>query len=140
MKTKTLFVLFLLLGVATIQLSAQTGAVKGIETKPEIKNFEIWCDGAVVDKLNSEKYDLREIVFYKNGNLEWWKSHVNNVIFTSSITGEVFKGQVNDAWKEDINLYHQQFFLIGNKGSHYLFRAEYDGTTWTFIGYSSNCH
>ena len=58
--------------------------------------FEICivCNGEEVDVLNFPMYfELRIREHYKKGEYIWGKYLINNVIYTSKITGEVFRAQ-----------------------------------------------
>ena len=138
MKTKTFFFLCLLLGIATIKLSAQTGTDNYINPKWFDHYLGIFCDGVQVDLLKNEGYDLRQSVHYKDGEVIWWTGKVNNLKFTSQWTSQVFKVQVSDSWNED--LYHIRWNVIGTKGIHYVINEVYDGKTWTLISSSTDCH
>jgi hypothetical protein len=138
MKTKTFFFICLLLGIVTTKLSAQT--VNAIEPKWFDHYLEIFCNGVQVDYLKNEGYDLRQSTHYKDGNYTWRTGKVNNLIYISEWTDEVFKVQVKDGWNMKDNLYQNRTNVIGNKGSHYIIEIVCDGTTWELIGSSTDCH
>jgi hypothetical protein len=144
MKTKTFLLLCLFIGIAVNQLSAQgTRTYPYREYKAVPVNappFKIYCDGEEVDQLSGEDYILRQPVHYKDGETTWWKGMVNNIKFTSIITGEVFRVQIHDGWIGD--LYHVRFILIGNMGSHYIINEEWEtpGGNWQLIESNTDCN
>ena len=139
MKTIKFFVLCLLFGIATTKLCAQRGTDNFIQHYWYDHHLGIICDGVQVDYLKNEGYDLRQSVHYKDGVVTWWTGKVNDIIYTSIWTGEVFKVQIQDDWNEV--LYHVKFFVIGHKGNHYTIKGVFNGTTWEQIGdWSCDCH
>ena len=143
MKTKTLLLLCLFLGIGLAQLSAQK-----TKTYPYVIPIEgntyiisIVCNGAEVDKIAyPTSYELKERDHYKENVLEWAKGFVINAQYTSLLTGEIFK--TNDIEKitfsTGILTWHMN--LNGNMGNHYNIKMIYDIATWTLLDYESNCH
>ena len=100
MKTKTFFLLCLLLGIGTIQLSAQSND-KNINRSyaywleiPMGGMFPVTCDGVDVDWLEYGM-NLHVVAHVQDGVFQWqifetkWEA-------TSSKTGEIFKGKELD--------------------------------------------
>ena len=103
MKTKTFLLLCLFLGMGLTQLSAQKGKnstgsvvydfyVGGVDGQenPIVAIFPIFCDGIFVDAVSSTDFTVKVIDHFKNGELIWEISPLNNVIFTSVSSGEEF--------------------------------------------------
>ncbi|MFZ2286107.1 MAG: hypothetical protein WAV93_03900 [Bacteroidales bacterium] len=88
MKTKALLLVCLLAGM---RLSAQTT----VWVEPIVSNtydITIICSGEEVDVVNFPMYfEPRIIEHMKKGEIVWSKYLLNNAIYKSIITGEVFK-------------------------------------------------
>ena len=146
MKTKIFLLVCLFSNFTLNQLSAQNGK-NGTGTLPFIEtitgnNFEIsiMCGGEEVDILNFPiSYDLRIRHHFNNGELNWEKYQLNNVLYTSKISGEIFKAvdfEKTNGKGQFIWLLH----LKGDKGNQYNIRMVFDTTTWELIDYRANCH
>jgi hypothetical protein len=148
MKTKVFFFLFLLIGLATIRLSAQNARdVYNWPVPAGVVQLDVNCDGQIVDQLvNTLDYTLKCRDKYKDGNLEGWNQHLNNVNFVSLWTGETFTLQGHETGQFDMAMGYGQFssILIGSKGSHYIMTVFYelDPNTWILIEteIKSKCH
>ncbi len=145
MKTKIFLLVSLFAGILTFSLSAQNG--KGADNKTYVyplsienntSDLPVICDGKEVDVLNWTPYVLRCLDHYTNGDLTWYKSMDNNMIFTSTKTKEVFRGQFKEEYEEG-GKYYWHLNLNGNMGHHYFVKTVYDATTWDLIEIKSNC-
>jgi hypothetical protein len=139
MKTKTFFLLCLLLGIATVQLSAQ-----GWSTSPDNKNvtgtltyntvwtmdqsnpFYFWPDAPNALTSLTGSMDVHVQYFFQNGIHEYAKYSVHGEV-TSNISGEVFKISEIGTDYDNSGYSMLNFNFIGNQGSHYLITAK---TVW----------
>jgi hypothetical protein len=127
MKTKTFFLICLLLGIGLTQLSAQNSNSTGTKTyvynwtaSPSwVATIPVFCDGVQVDELSARGYTAQAMDHYKNGELIWFKDQYK-IEFTSNWTGEVFIDHSVDKCTLEDGLYCTFANLIGNKGSHYV--------------------
>lgn len=148
MKTKTFFLLLLMMVVGMNQLSAQNGKGSGNKTDvynflvPEIEvSFDIICDDKLVDVLvNTDAYYIKCRDHYKNGVWTAWNMHLNNVAFISEKTGEVFKLQGTERGTME-GMDYTFGNLIGNNGSHYIMNIIMDPKDeWRVVDASFRCH
>ena len=145
MKTKIFLLVCLFMGFSVNQLSAQngkngTGTLPFIETIVE-NTFEIsiMCDGEE-DILNFPvSFDLRIRHHFNNDELIWEKYQLNNVLYTSKISGEIFKA-VDFEKTNGKNQFIWLLHLKGNLGNQYNIRMVFDMTTWELIEYHASCH
>ncbi len=121
MKTKTLFLFCLTIGVGLTQLSAQngkngTGAVS-YDWEFTAYSQAIICDGVEIDNLSGTVI-AHEVDHAKDG--EWVKSTWRYDGVVNSESGEKFT--ISAPAKADyigmVNTWH--FNFIGNNGSHYI--------------------
>ena len=122
MKTKTLFLLCLLLGFGFTQLSAQS-----VNYTMEWEYWTpIYCGGVQVDYVTGTA-TAHVVEHYTDGELVWLKMHSCGEVTSES--GEVFTIH-NDQTKEDMTegicTYH--FNLDGEDGTHYI-----GSFTWDWI-------
>jgi hypothetical protein len=142
MKTKALILICLFSGIMMNEVSAQKtrtySSVIPIEGNSYI--ISVICEGTEVDKLAfPETYDLKQRAHYNDDQLVWAKGFVMNALYTSLLTGEVFKTKDIEFINSDgMLIWHMN--LIGNMGNHYNIRMVYDVATWTLLGYNSTCH
>jgi len=139
MKTKTsvLFCFFLCVGLT--QLSAQTSTWVETIVGNEF-DISIVCNNEEVDILNFPMYfELRIREHKKNGEFVWGKYLLNNVLYTSKITGEVFKAQDQEKENEK-GFFTWRMNLNGNMGHHYIIKMVFETTNWEIIEYNSICH
>ena len=149
MKTKTIFLLCLLLGLGSAQLFAQN---EQNGTGTDVYDFEVtWvskipviCDGQLLDLISTPMGLICEVRdHYNKGNWVWEISLANNYEFTSDLTGEIFIG--HGAYKDRVLLEegkdYFQVNLKGNMGSHYIIQMVYDiFNNWEIIEVHANCH
>lgn len=113
MKTKTLFILCLLICITTTKLYGQSDTRSYSVEKQVIGWFPVYCDGVHEDLLAT--LDVHYMYHDKNGVIEYqisqWKGE-----FISS-TGEVFKWIEVDKSGVDYGFHGN---LIGDEGSHYI--------------------
>ena len=139
MKTKTLFILCLLLGMGLTHLSAQKGqdGTNGSFSEHFVSTFAIpvYCDGVQVDFLNSE-LDWHHIGHFHKGVWLWCYFHLSGEAESTSESHEVFDVKLigeqenniapdgNWLWDSDLHVN-----LRGNMGHHYIatFRMDYTG-------------
>jgi hypothetical protein len=139
MKTKIVFIVSLITGIGSANLSAQTSSW----VEPIVGNaydISIFCNGEEVDILNFPMYfELRIREHKKNGEITWSKYLLNNTEYTSKKTGEVFKAQDQEKQFEK-GIFTWNMNLKGNMGHHYIIRMVFETTNWEMINYHSNCH
>jgi hypothetical protein len=135
MKTKTYFILCLLLGMGLTQLSAQEIPLPPNGETGSVSLYFDWdgyfipdvpvnCDGVVTDYL-SGNLTYHQTSHFQNGVNNWCKQQVSGELISQN-TGEVFK--VKDIWKGDhIALFGTGHInLVGSKGSRYLLNYTFD--------------
>lgn len=137
MKTKTLIMVCLLLGVVAIQLSAQKTTVKYAidEAVPE----PILCDG-VEYWLTGIYYGQEIDIYYKNGELKKGINHLKGEL-TNGETGEVFQVhiQYRGDWIDGFVI--EQTNFKGNMGTHANQRLVWDVVAgWEYYWIKTNCH
>jgi hypothetical protein len=145
MKTKVFILLCLFLGIALTQLSAQNGKNGSGTIKFDIpvvdKYLPVYCEGVVVDLMYSPGYVLHVTQHFVNGELVWYKDKLNNSLFTSVNTDEVFKLEAGfDHMNYTKGYLNWHGNLIGNKGNNYSFQITFDTSTWEITEIHSNCH
>ena len=146
MKTKTFFLICLLLGMAITKISAQLPPVIPDGTKSVVWTFEvfgyeefIFCndENEPTDVLKGD-FTFKEVDHFKNGEMTGAVNHLIEGIFTSEITNEVFKAHENIKGYPPVNedgnytngTWH--FNLKGDQGSHYIgFFSFYSDGSWT---------
>ena len=136
MKTKTLLLLCLLLGMASTQLSAQNGKNStGSESTKFVWaayyiDIPVYCSEAIVDRLIGS-VNVHLIDHYKNGVLIWEKEQFDGEA-TDPRTGEIFG--IKDIFKIDAVTWEMTGHcnLIGNYGTHYILTYKYYSATDTF--------
>ena len=152
MKTKTLLLICLFLGIGIARLSAQTDVYKWSEVPG---SCPVTCDGIDVEWLNYS-CTLTWLSHYEKdkltGEKKWaWVKAQANWTATSS-TGELFKTTEHDPGVEvydpvtgdyikEVGTWH--FILNGNMGSHYniTYSYSYDQQgNWTFEFVEAKCH
>jgi hypothetical protein len=142
MKTKTLLMICLLAGIGLMKVSAQDTRTYPFVVPIEGNDFElsIICDGVQVDVLNFPAYyDLRIREHYKNSEFKWFKAQLNNVQYTSKLTGEVFHAQdIENQYERGLFLWHMN--LNGNMGNHYNIKMVFETTNWEMVYSHSTCH
>ena len=139
MKTKTFFILFLLLGIITTQLSAQNGkdGTGSVSAKSEWDGYYIDipvnCGGEEIERLTGF-VTFHRVLHFQNGILIFATFQYSGEV-TSAKTQEVFK--VKDVFKaEEVAWYSTGHCnLIGDKGTHYILAYIYslDFDTFTFV-------
>jgi hypothetical protein len=144
MKTKTFFILCLLLGISFTQLSAQNGK-NGTGT---LNIWWVWndyyidipvnCDNVDIDRLVG-KVTVHNVNHYQGGeSWVWVKQHFNGEI-SSATTGEVFK--IKDICSSDSpDIATGHINLIGNKGSHFIVTYIYDMNSDIFSFVKAVCN
>lgn len=150
MKTKTILLSFLFMGIGLTRLSAQNSRdVYNWPVETNVMTLEIICNGQLVDVVtNTTPYFLKCRDKYANEEWVAYNQHLNNVQFEGLLSGETFKCQSHETGT--INVMSQiaygdfRAILIGNKGSKYLIGEQYElnMVTWEFksIASSTVCH
>lgn len=145
MKTKTLLLLCLFLGIGLTQLSAQKGKNENGTVK-YVGTFEPWsipvfCGGTMSDML-----------YFPSMTVTWWLHFkdgvavrgINKVETTQGIllsTGEVYKVEASfDHWSDAKGFDNFQMHLIGDKGGNIMVHARMDFSTGEFYDIKANCH
>jgi hypothetical protein len=143
MKTKTLLLLCLLLGIGVTQLSAQNGKNgTGSVSVKEIWNayyidIPVNCNDQVIDRL-SGTVTIHVINHYKNGDLLWSRQQFDGAVTSQS--GEVFT--VKDIFTWDLSnglICSGHCNIKGSYGTHYILTYIYDGNTDTFSFVKAVC-
>lgn len=118
MKTKTLLLICLLLGIGSTQISAQTKTVKIEGFVPNGYWIPIFCGDVQVDFLAGD-FSYKVEIHYIDGIPTWQLGQVKGQLTSS--TGEVFKLKETDMkhgyYGGDMTF---NYNLIGNKGTHYI--------------------
>jgi hypothetical protein len=161
MKTKTFLLICLFFGIGLTRLNAQdypTGPKNGI-TGTVVYDFVVpWeitipitCDGTTVPDIISSPAGITIKVrdHWQKGVLIREISSINNIAFTSDITGEVFvqHGGLEkfvpvdfdplEPPSEGFDYFH--FNVKGNMGNHYIVHMVTDFSTWN-VEFRANCH
>jgi hypothetical protein len=145
MKTKTLLLLCLFLGIGLTQLSAQNGK-NGSGTISFTEEYGPWtvpvyCDGVISDYISCTNLVVKVTVHYKNGEVEWVIQKVETQEWTSLNTKEVYKGEAMfDHIRFDKGYVISHGHLIGDKGHNITQELKSDTETWELIDIKSNCH
>lgn len=148
MKTKTLFLVCLILGVGLTQLPAQNGkngtgtiVYDFYVTLPNMAEFPVICDGVLIDDVTATDFSLPVVAHFKDGLLIWTKYKVTNLVLQSTFTGELFviTGVREKAdWVNMIDYVH--YNLSGSSGSRYILHIVTDLNTWQILDIKANCH
>ena len=137
MKTKTFFVLWLLLGIALNQLHAQwpdapnnkngTGVVvvNRVWVCDHSNVFYFWNDAPIALTSLSGSTDAHIEYFFKNGIRQYAKYQVRGEVQSDNPPFENFKLRENgtDYDREDPGFSTLKFNFIGDQGSHYIIAA-----------------
>jgi hypothetical protein len=114
MKTKTLFILCLLIGITTTKLYGQSYDNRSYSEERQVYGwFPVYCDGVHEDLYAT--LDVHFMFHDKNGVIEYQISQWKGEGISS--TGEVFKWTEVD--KSGVN-YGFHGNLKGDEGSHYI--------------------
>lgn len=147
MKTKTLLLVCLFMGIGLTQLSAQNGKNGSGIFKQDLaleNNFgwtmPVYCDGVVVDQVTCPVLYVEVTYHYINGVESWSSNKITNLILTSITTGEVYKNEGFDHWSWIKGYCLTGLKLIGDKGHNITMRILTDVYTYEIIEVSSNCH
>jgi hypothetical protein len=150
MKTKTLLLLCLLLGMVSTQLSAQ-GWPKGTHNEPFFWTYSgewpIECDGQLVDMLAGElSFHLSQFVLPgedgSDGTIVWAIQKFSGTL-TSTISGEVFKVQEVDKYNRPLKTsetFTWHGIYKGNQGHTYNLWGGFDTSTGEIYFTKSICH
>ena len=159
MKTKTLLLFCLFLGIGLHQLSAQipdppkngTGTIVWEFVVQWDVTFPVECDGVLTDLITSPAgITVKVRDQWKKGILTREISSINHVEFTSIFTQEKFicHGGLEKmeptafdpvtGWASAGTDY-LHFNVIGDMGSHYIVHMETDIATWN-VEIHANCH
>jgi hypothetical protein len=102
--------------------------------------ISIMCDGVEVDVLNFPvSFELRIRLHFKDGEIVWEKYQLNNALYTSMKTGEVFKAQ-DFEYANQKGMFVWNLHLIGNMGNKYNIKMVFDTSTWDLVEYKAVCH
>ena len=135
MKTKTFFILCLLLGMAMTQVSAQKKP-KGSHNVPLFYSIElsapIYCDGVLVDLLESTFYfHLSQFCYATpDGDVTVWAiQKFSGTAISGTGSGEVFTiHEVDKSFGPnlDSNMITWHGNYVGNQGHHYHMWIQWD--------------
>ncbi len=147
MKTKTILLLCLFLGIGLTQLNAQllppdnktgTGIVSFYEYVTDISGYwdiPVVCGGEEINHLTGNVTGFSR-VFFKGDTWIWQNSWYEWDLTGND--GETFKGK--DIWKwvwsDGIGYGHAN--LIGNKGTHYIVSYSMD-SSWVIVFLDIKC-
>jgi hypothetical protein len=145
MKTKTIILLCLFMGLAVTQLSAQngkggTGSVPTVYFIDWPSNIPVYCDGVQIDMVTATNFNSKAVDHFVLGLIDWEIAKINGVTYkSSSSSGETFV--VNGTQKYDANagLFYLNANLNGNMGNHYILKLVMQGDG-SVIEVRSNCH
>jgi hypothetical protein len=149
MKTKTLFLLCLLIGIGLTELSAQNKTVQ-LKVKDVEYHTHVFCDGVHTDFLQGTG-NLHMVYHLKDGNWQWeidqWKAEAVSVGFLDENgekiggTGEIFKASEIDFFCKPTYPYivwHQR--LKGDQGHVYVGFIYFNWDTGELFSGRSECH
>jgi hypothetical protein len=130
MKTKTILLVSLFLGIGLTQLSAQngkngTGTITG--TEEASYDQQIYCDGVLIDEIVGT-IEYHYVLHFKNGEYDFVHNNATGEGTSVIFPYEVFKIHEIDKSEWEVNCIKWHFNLIGNMGSHYI-----GFVTWNFI-------
>ena len=149
MKTKTFFILCLLLGMAMTQVSAQKKP-NGSHNVPLFYSTTWWapiyCDGVLVDWLETTlSFHLSQFCFgTPDGDVTVWGIQVFSGTATSGTgSGEIFTiHEVDKAYGPNIDpdmwIWHGNY--IGNQGHHYHMWIQWDLLTNEIVVEKTICN
>lgn len=101
----------------------------------------IICNGDTVDVLNfPTDYIIKEKEHFKDGEQSWWKGTLSNILYTSKITGEIFKGTDFESGTFAKGQFTWNLNLNGNMGNHYIIHMVFDVPDFNLIKIHSVCH
>jgi hypothetical protein len=150
MKTKTFFILCLLLGMSMLQATAQKGPSDSHNVPLFSSYYGIWpidCDGVQVDLLEGElSFHISQFCIPgPNGEdmVVWAIMKFRGTLTSTSGSGEVFKVQEVDKLNRpfstsDTYIYHGIY--KGNQGHSYDVWGHFDFSTGEFLIDKSICH
>jgi hypothetical protein len=127
MKTKTIFFLFLIMGIATTQFFAQQPVVVRpkslltIKVWPDVQNA--YYSGEQVESLQGN-LTMYNVLRFKHGNLDWENMCVFNEAENDN-ANEVFTIRGND-FNKDLNAANSHLNLIRNQGTAYIGSVKWD--------------
>lgn len=145
MKTKTLLIMCLFLGIGLTQLSAQngkngTGSVSYNYFVDFLSTLQIYCDGVVVDELTAINFNSKTVDHYSNNIWLWEFARINNISYTSR-SGEKFTVTSHQKFDLTTSPITYSFFanFRGNRGNNYTLQmtGDFDGNIFEI---RSNCH
>jgi hypothetical protein len=135
MKTKTILLFCLFLGMGLIQLSAQiplppngnTGAISWYE-EWDGYSVPVYIDGVLVDELTGT-VNMHNVTFVKNGVPIHATQHMYGEIQSSNPPYEVFKVSDMSHFYFTSEILNFRTAVIGNLGTHYIMYFSYDTST-----------
>jgi hypothetical protein len=147
MKTKTLLLLCLFLGMVSTQLSAQKWP-EGSHNHPIFWTFSgewpIECDGQLVDILAGElSTHISQFVIPGEPDIIVWAIIKLSGTLISTYSGEVFKVQEVDKVFKPLStpgIYTWHGIYKGNQGHTYNLWGGFDTSTWEIYFTKSICH
>jgi len=99
------------------------------------------CDGVQIDILQFPvDYTFRPKEHFQNNVETWWRGVLNNVLYTSTTTGEQFKAVDFESGTMDSGIFHWRMNLKGNQGTHYNIQMVFDFYANEMIDIHSICH
>lgn len=145
MKTKTLLLLCLFLGIGLTQLSAQNGN-NGTGTLKEVQTITAWsipvfCGGTLSDMLYFPSLTITAKIHFKDGVGLRGSNNVETTQGTLLSTGEVYKVEASfDHWSDVKGFDNFQMHLIGDKGGNIMVHARFDFLTGEWCDIKANCN
>ena len=150
MKTKTFFILCLLLGIGLTQLSAQKWP-KGSHNSPGFGTYtgtwDIYCDGVKVDVLDGTltTHFSQFLIPGPDGKdiVVWGIVKASGTLTSIYAPYEVFTVQDVDKYNRPLSAsdtYTHHGIFKGNQGHTYNVWGHFDTSTWEYFIDKSICH
>lgn len=137
MKTKTFFILCLIIGMANTRLFSQNNTLQWKVMDAEY-HTAVFCDGVQVDFLTGVAR-VHVVYHQKDGNFQMSIDQYHGE--ATGLYGEVFQITEIDKWCFPAFPYLTWHFnLTGNKGNHYIGTLTYNWDTDELIPGKTVCH
>ncbi len=148
MKTKTLLLICLFLGIGLTQLSAQNGkngtgtiVYDFFVTLPNMAEFPVTCNGVLIDDVTATDFYLPVSAHFKEGQLIWMKMKVTNLVLKSTFTGELFVITGIREKQDLVNMIDEVHYnLSGSSGSRYIIQITASLPSFEILELKANCH
>jgi hypothetical protein len=142
MKTKTLLLVCIFVGIASLSLNAQNKANKADQGWYSSAYWSpVYCDGVLVDVLEGGEITVHYVFrLFKNGSV--LAKEIDQIKGTvESSSGEVFKIRETDKYEYvDGWVFTWHYNLIGDRGSHYIGTLTYYYKTGELVVGHTTCN